>query len=239
MGSLASRFLAVLRSRRLRRILGYGGLALVALVLVAYLFRGPLFARPLGDFAARKLSEAMGGEFAAGAVSGSWLTDAVLIDLRTVRPPTTGPLVNLSWQRLEATYSLIDILRGGPLSGLHSLRIAGLDLEIDLTRPPRERRAGKPDGRPRNPFDLPLDLPALAVSGHLRVRAPVRAGGTATLDVGAFSFVSDGSHAGLTLERLTIPEWGWSQAAYRLRLERPAPETFRISSSESLAGIAL
>src|SRR5712671_5682225 len=102
------------RLRRLRRIAAIASLSLLALLVGAYLLRGPLFGRPLGNLVAAKLSETFGGRFTAQGVRGAWFSDAVLVDLRTEEPPPTGPLAHLAWDRLEVTYGIVDLLRHRP-----------------------------------------------------------------------------------------------------------------------------
>ncbi|MBA3707809.1 MAG: translocation/assembly module TamB domain-containing protein [Planctomycetes bacterium] len=224
-----------LKPQSWQRGCAYAALLLATLVVGAYLLRGPLFSRPLGHLAARKLSQALGGEFEARAVRGSWLTDAVVVDLRMVEAPTTGPLADLSWQRLEVSYSLVDLMRGRSLAGLHSLRIEGLELDLDLTRPSAPKRVGKTGAR--HPFTLPERLPKLDLRGHLHLRMPLRSGGSGSIDVGAFSVTGDGTDTAIALERLSYAEAGWSQDHFEVQIARPTPNTIRVHSTEPLAGI--
>src|SRR4051812_32393007 len=106
--------------RRRWRWKRFCALAILALLLGLYLLRGPLFGRWLGGKIADEMSKSLGGQFAAGEVRGAWFSDAVLVELRTVRAPDRGPLAGLSWRRLEVTYGMLDLLRGRVLSGLHS-----------------------------------------------------------------------------------------------------------------------
>ncbi len=220
-----------------------GALSLVVLVVGAYLLRGPLFGRPLGNLVAAKLSETFGGRFTAKGVRGAWFSDAVLVDLRTEEAPETGPLSHLSWDRLEVTYGIVDLLRSRPLSGLHSLRIEGLDLRIDLTRPaaaaaPAVRKAPKPSMFAR----LPARLPAIELRGRVSVRLPLPGGESGTFALEGFSLVSDGRDAAdLSLASLACPELGIAEQAVHMRVSRDG-DAFTIEGDRgegTIAGIDL
>jgi hypothetical protein len=128
----------------LRRIL-FGVAIFFLLVVVLYLFRGPLLSRPLARLAAGKLSDALNGTFTIERIEGDWFNDLTIVGLRTEKPPVEGPIRELTADRVVLSYSLWELI-SDPINAVESLALSDAAFTLDLT--------AKSDEVDKEPFNL-------------------------------------------------------------------------------------
>jgi len=132
-------------------------LGLVAVLVLLFLFRGPILRGPglnLGIWAAQRYA---GLEIQASRLETSGWSFLRLEELAATPLTSDNSLRRLSAKSVEARFSLPDLLRGR-VQGLTSLQVQDLDLEVDLT-------VSEPDPDAPPPKPLPNHLPVLNVEG--------------------------------------------------------------------------
>jgi hypothetical protein len=105
------------------------------LMASAYAGRHRLFAPRLEALIRETLREETGLEVAIGSVSGSYLRDLEIRDVRTLRPSPAGPVSTLAVQRVRLRYSLSALLRGlNAFVAAAAIEADSLHLDIDLDK---------------------------------------------------------------------------------------------------------
>ncbi|HEU4419323.1 MAG TPA: hypothetical protein VFT55_10315, partial [Planctomycetota bacterium] len=131
--------------RRTLRVLLLCLLVLAVLLVGAWFFRQQLIAPLLRPRLEAEIAAMLGARrVSIGAIDGDWLGGLDLKDL-TVEG-AAPPLREVRGLRLEARYSLLDLL-GGDLAGLHLAKVTAAEVELDLRAPASGQSA------PAEPFD--------------------------------------------------------------------------------------
>lgn len=135
-----------------------------AVLLVAFLLRGPLLAPLVTRVVAGQIANAIDGQARIDAASGGWFGDAHLSGLSA--EASSGPLRSLDIRSVQATYGL-GIIKG-ELSALRTLRIGGVAATIDL------RGGGTAWNGVVPPVLewLPRPLPHVICTGEIRLLLP-------------------------------------------------------------------
>ena len=123
-------------------------LSVPALLLVLYLFRGPLFSGPLRSLLGDMLTRALHLPITVGELSGNWITSLEIGDLRSGRPGEGRVFRKLELDRLQVSLAPWDLLLGRP-TWIRKVTLRGLVLALDL-----DQEKGKP-GSPGRPKPLP------------------------------------------------------------------------------------
>lgn len=186
-----------------------------AVLLVAFLLRGPLLAPLVSRVAASQLANAIDGQARIDAASGGWFGDAQLSGLSA--EASSGPLRSLDIRSVQATYGL-GIIKG-ELSALRTLTLDGVTATIDL------RGGGTAwDGVVPPVLEwLPRPLPHVICTGEIRLLLPDREvrltdlrltlrGDDVSLDVQVQVADAAAQHVVATFKRHAVDS---------LRLERP------------------
>jgi hypothetical protein len=134
----------------------------LALIVLAFLLRGPLLAPVVVHLASQYLGQAIGGQATVAAAGGGWFSDARLSGIVASAPLGTVRALNVG--EIRATYG-IGILRGD-LAAVRSLHIRGVNLELDL------RSAGGDGALPPLLDWLPRPLPLVDLQGDLLLHLP-------------------------------------------------------------------
>jgi hypothetical protein len=211
--------------RRALKIAAFVLLAIVVLLCAAYVFRGPLF----GKWAAAKigalLSRELGARVTVGNVGGDLFTGFELHEIRI--NDAAAPLARARISRVRVEYPFLGILGDAPLRRLGLIRVGGLDLEIDLTKP------RPPSERP--PPRIPPDLPRIEISGSVLVRT---SGGSVRSENVALA--GAGRSFRLRLDPLELPEsWRQAPAPIEASLEILDESTLVWTSPSAIAGVGL
>ncbi len=122
------------RRHRIVRVLGVSLGAMLLLVALLYLLRGPIFGGLVRRYLARELSSALGGRWTVGGVGGSWISDLSLEDVEMIEPPATGPLVGAGADAVTADYDLLGLVGGRGLAAVHAIHVRALWATLDLDR---------------------------------------------------------------------------------------------------------
>lgn len=138
----------------------------VAVLLVAFLLRGPLLAPLVTRVVASQLAQAIDGQAQVADASGGWFNDAHLSGITAEAP--LGVVRQLRVRSAQATYGL-GIIRGN-LTALRSLTLDGVDATIDL----RTSTRGSSGVLPPLLELLPTPLPQAALTGDVRLLLPDR-----------------------------------------------------------------
>ncbi|MBA3684379.1 MAG: translocation/assembly module TamB domain-containing protein [Planctomycetes bacterium] len=205
------------------RVLG----ALVALLLLAYLLRGPLLAGPLGGVVGRRLTTLFAGPVSVARLEGGWIADAAIVDIASGE--LTGPVVAVSCRRLAATYWLPTLLAGDRAGALTSLTAHGLHLTVDPWRTDPAEAASSV--WPAVIAQLPDPLPALHVDGSFVLLTPL-----GPIEVRGFQLDALGTDARLVLEDVSVPGCPERMSA-AFRVRRTAHDTLSIVGESPLAGV--
>ncbi|MHC4550680.1 MAG: translocation/assembly module TamB domain-containing protein [Planctomycetota bacterium] len=211
-------------------------LVLVLLVVGAYLLRGPLFGGLIAEAAADALAEQLGGRYSIASVEGNWISELVLVGLRTEEAPPTGALTRLQFERAAVSYDLRVLLGDEPLAGLRSLKIFGTRVDLDLTRPP-----GPPSAEQgRSVADvldaLPRRLPHLDLRGAVHLH-----GENGEFAVEGLSVRGAGAAFDVAATEVVLPASFGAERRGALagRLVCEADDTFVWSSATQVAGVGL
>ena len=135
-----------------------------ALVLVAFLLRGPLLAPVVTRVVADQLATAIDGQAQVESAGGGWFGDARLSGITA--EAALGTLRHLRIRDIQATYGLGII--GGDLSALRSLKLDGVEATIDLRSPGDGWNGVVP---PLLEL-LPSPLPQATFTGEIRLLLP-------------------------------------------------------------------
>lgn len=136
-----------------------------ALLLVAFLLRGPLLAPVVTRVVASHLAQAIEGQAQVADAGGGWLSDAQLSGITAEAP--LGIVRQVLIRSAQATYGLGIIT--GDLGSLRSLTLDGVDATIDL------RGSGGGGGvLPPLLELLPTPLPHATLIGDIRLLLPDR-----------------------------------------------------------------
>ena len=92
---------------------------LLAVLVGAYLLRGPLFSRLIASRVEEALEATLGGRYTIDAVEGSWFGDLALVGLRTREEPEHGPLRTLEFGRAAVSYDLFGLLASLPTAAMN------------------------------------------------------------------------------------------------------------------------
>ena len=137
-----------------------------ALLLLAFLLRGPLLAPLVKHVVADQLAQAIDGHAQVVGAGGGWFSDLYLTGISAEAP--LGPLRRLDIATLRATYGL-GIIQG-EMSALRSLSVEGIAATIDL-----RTRGAKGDGVIPPLLDLlPSPLPRAHLAGEVVLLLPDR-----------------------------------------------------------------
>ena len=144
-------------------------LGLTALLALAYLLRGALFGRLVASKITAAIAAELGGEYAIESVEGNWITDVVLVRLRTSTPPADGALRDVGFDRARIAFSLREVF-GDPVRALRGVEIEGL--RVVLGASPRDPPAGAAPGVSVGEIlaGIPRPLPPIDVRGSALVR---------------------------------------------------------------------
>lgn len=208
---------------RLLRVLAFLVLAVVLLLVGAYVLRGPLFGRLLAERIERELGAALGGRFSVVRVEGSYLFDLAVVGLRTEEAPP-GPLRRLDCGRAVVKYDLERLL-DGDLGAISFVLASNAVVEVDLTRSGGAPGAEGPE--------LPRRLPVLEIYGDIAVETgmgEVRAKGLSLNTVG-------GNRYGVRAIELALPERFGPAAPFAGVVERTGPLAFVLASETPVAGV--
>ncbi|MBA3699850.1 MAG: translocation/assembly module TamB domain-containing protein [Planctomycetes bacterium] len=130
-----------------------------ALLLAAFLLRGPLLAPVVTRVVAAQLANALDGQAQVESAGGGWFSDAHLAGIRVEAPG--GVVPSLRIRTVQATYGPGIIT--GDMTALRSLTLEGVDATIDL----RAERGGGQGVLPPV-FDLlPMPLPSVVCTGEV------------------------------------------------------------------------
>lgn len=137
-----------------------------AVLLVAFLLRGPLLAPLVTRVVASQLANAIDGQARIDAAGGGWFTDAQLSGLSA--EASSGKLRSLRIRSLHATYG--PAIFTGELSALRTLTLDGVEATIDL------RGGGEAWNGVVPPVLewLPRPLPQVVCTGEIRLLLPER-----------------------------------------------------------------
>lgn len=151
------------RMSRLVRLLARGLFGLGVLVVLAWVFRGPLLSPFVRSRLEQALAEALDADsVTVGALDGDWLTGVVVrdIELRGL----TSPLRAAKGVRIELAYDLLALL-GGDLAGLAAVDVTAAFVEIDAGTPARPTT--EPTGDTAASFPDLLRIAAQGVRVHV------------------------------------------------------------------------
>ncbi|MFO7709463.1 MAG: translocation/assembly module TamB domain-containing protein [Desulfobacterales bacterium] len=147
----------------MKRLLTWAAIAVAlaaGLLAAAYAGRDRLFAARLEALIRETLREETGLEISIGSVSGSYLRDLEIREIRTLRPSPAGPIARLAAQRIRLRYSLPALVGGlNEFISATTVDAESLYLDIDLDQweaAGRPAPAGSDAGA-----GLPAALPAL------------------------------------------------------------------------------
>ena len=153
---------------RLRRLLRWTGatfLLIVVLLVGVYLLRDRLLARPLANFVAEQISEALGGKFTLERIEGNLFSELVVVGLRTETAPPENPLRRIDVDRASVRFSLRRLF-DDPVGAIEAIEASGLVLELDLDQPTEPSE---------EPLDLeqwlPRKIPMIDIDGSVTIRA--------------------------------------------------------------------
>ncbi len=209
--------------QRLLRVVAFLVLAVLLLVLGAYLLRGPLFGRLLADRIERELGARIGGRFSVERVEGSYLFDLALVGLRTEEPPA-GALRRLDCGRAVVEFDLRRLI-DGDLGAIESVLASNADVEIDQTR----------KGGALGAAELPKHLPRVELYGRIAVATgmgEVRAEGLSINTVGR-------DKLGIRTMELRLPARFGPGAPFAGVVTRTGPRAFALDSDTPVAGVTV
>ncbi len=168
-------------------------LGLLALVLLAYLMRDQVLARPLARLVEWQLHVQLGGRYRVEAVRGDLLSRIRIEGLRTIQSGN-GPLAQLAADSITVDFSLPGLIAGDGIDALEDIDVRGAQVHVVPARGEETTGdAGDPDGSlaslPERLFAQ--QVPSMRVDGSLYV---------GDLSLRRFSFAADNQGGRLEAE---------------------------------------
>ena len=226
------------RLRRAARVLTLAVSGLFVLVVAAYLLRGPLFGRLAAGAVTDALSDELGGRYSIQSVEGGWITDVVLVGLRTEAPPPSGALRDVGFDRAHVSFSLMGLFTD-PVRAVHEVSVEGLRVVLETEARDTQSAPGPGHGPGESVAEIlaaiPRPLPQLDVRGVVLLRT---AEGAWSAD--EIHATGGGTTLHLDIGALTTP-LGGAPGPQRLRgdIAWEDPRVVRWTSSSELAGTTL